>query len=83
MQGRRVYPGPDGRLPGLAEGDFGKDADGLWFVRPPGCHVGTISSHTVVEHEDGTISVTPSILLDEPGVATWHGYLTAGVWITC
>lgn len=31
---------------------------------------------TITEHDDGTISVTPSIM--DPG--GWHGYLTRGVW---
>ncbi len=41
-------------------------------------------NHTVTEHEDGTISASPSILwgadygMGERGA--WHGYLERGVW---
>jgi hypothetical protein len=31
--------------------------------------------HTVTEHEDGTITVHPSIV-----TPTWHGWLDRGVW---
>jgi len=83
MQGRRVHLNEQGQL-SLAEGDYGKDAEGKWFVRPPGHHAGGIPHHDVVEHEDGTITVSPSILFegvhDEQG---WHGYLERGVWRTC
>lgn len=83
MQGRRVYPDDQGSLR-MAEGDYGKDGRGVWNVRPPGCHAGGIPKHEVTEHEDGTITVSPSILL-EPGNGEqgWHGYLEHGVWRTC
>ncbi len=84
MKGRRVYPDEDGHLR-LAEGDYGfSPKAGHWQVRPPGCHAGGIPEHQVVEHEDGTTTVSPSILLedvDEQGnPKTWHGYLEHGVW---
>ena len=40
----------------------------------------------VEEHEDGTISVTPSILVDghnEGEKTQRHGYLTRGIWTEC
>lgn len=82
MKGRRIYPDKDGNLR-LAEGDYGKDGRNVWVCRPPGCHAGDLSNHTVTEHEDGTITVSPSILLDEPGGPGWHGYLERGAWRTC
>lgn len=93
MQGRRVYPDAKGHLH-LAEGDYGFDPNaGCWEVRPPGCHAGSIREHTVTEHEDGTITVSPSILfydadeLGPRGIAerrtAWHGYLEHGVWREC
>lgn len=83
-QGRRVYPREDGHLY-LAEGDYGFDpAVGWWEVRPPGCHGGSIRNHQVTEHKDGTITVSPSIMLydfDKDGnTVQWHGYLERGVW---
>jgi hypothetical protein len=76
----RRYPNPDGTL-SLGDGDYGRDSDGAWLVRPPGQHAGSIPQHTVVEHEDGTISVSPSIKLnDENGEELWHGWLVKGEW---
>lgn len=74
----RKYPDEKGHLL-LSEGDYGKDSEGLWFCRPPGCHMGCLAKHNVIEHEDGTISVSPSILLDD-GEHKWHGYLEKGIW---
>lgn len=57
-----------------------------WMIcfpdRGAGDLMGNLSNHTVTEHQDGTITVTPSIL-------TWnrverrHGFLTKGVWEGC
>jgi hypothetical protein len=59
----------------------------LWFCRAPvESHTltGNLSHHTVTEHDDGTITVAPSILMkqgwngaDSPG---WHGFLERGTW---
>lgn len=82
MQGRRVYPNEDGQLL-LAEGDYGlDDRTRHWMARPPGNHTGDLSQHEVTEHDDGTISVSPSILIDD-GRNKWHGYLEKGVWREC
>ena len=56
---------------------------GEWFIYLPGCGAGRLSQHQVVEHEDGTISVTPSILMRGHNNGTpseRHGYLTRGIW---
>lgn len=82
MTGRRVYPDENGSLT-MREGDYGRDGTGVWFCRPPGMHMGSLEKHEVEEHEDRTITVSPSILLDEPGAGSWHGYLERGVWRSC
>ena len=85
MIGARIYPDAEGRLR-LAEGDYGKGADGIWYARPPGVPMRSSENHEVTEHEDGTISVSPSILVQEEfGVHTvsWHGFLEHGVWRSC
>lgn len=59
---------------------------GVWYLYLPGCGLGNLSNHTVVEHEDGTISVTPSIRVQghESGIVTEkHGHLTHGEWKDC
>lgn len=77
--GRRKYPDADGTLR-LAEGEYGKDPrDGVWYARPPGQHLGSLANHDVTEHEDGTISVSPSILIRGHD-GEWHGYIDRGVW---
>jgi hypothetical protein len=82
VRGRRVYPNAEGRL-FLSEGDYGKDADGWWNVRPPSSGAGFITGPKsgagdwqVTEHEDGTITASPSI-----DTGSWHGHLRAGVWV--
>ena len=61
------------------EGDYGQDKEGTWWVRAPGTLIaGPLLDHSILEHEDGTITVTPSILVDpSPG---YHGYLSNGGW---
>lgn len=52
-----------------------------WYVCDPQSRVGRLGDHSVVEHEDGTITVSPSIL--NAGGGTWHGFLEHGVWRSC
>jgi len=90
MKGRRVYLNNNNEL-WIAPGDYGKDERGHWMARPP-CGMGGVlteapdsgdlSLHEVVEHEDGTITVSPSILITQPPLPEWHGFLERGVWRT-
>jgi hypothetical protein len=63
--------------------------DGVWGFCSPIGGIGTLMSHTVREHEDGTITVAPgdgssnSILFTEGGGRTWHGYIERGLWKEC
>jgi hypothetical protein len=108
MQGRRVPDSVFGESGGGWEtwrdsqpGDYmkvlrelgGKDT---WYIRDPNARAGALRSHTVTEHEDGTITARPSILddwdgnLQEAGIVSikrapgahegWHGWLERGVW---
>lgn len=68
----------------LEPGEYGKcSVDGEWYGIPPGNPhlLAGLRNHTVEEHEDGTISVTPSILvrLQHRGLE-WHGYIEHGYW---
>jgi hypothetical protein len=78
VEGKRIYPDEDGHL-FLAEGEYGQHRNGTWYARPFGCHAGNLAAHEVTEHEDGTITVSPSILITSHD-ATWHGYLERGMW---
>lgn len=78
MIGRRV-PDGDG-CPPLAPGDYGRHEAGFWVVCTPNGHAGNLSKHTVTEHEDGTITVAPSILVSDDTGELYHGFLQRGVW---
>lgn len=73
--GRRL---PDGDSQIFAPGDYGRDSAGRWQVRPPRGHLGTLDDHMVTEHENGTITVSPSIL-SEPATEG-HWLLERGIW---
>ena len=65
----------------LQSGEYGKSPDGWFFSPPTETHIGVggLGKHTITEHEDGTITVSPSILF-QSHKGTWHGYLERGVW---
>ena len=66
----------------LEQGEYGVNLDGVWFMRPPapGFGVGSLKNHEIIEHEDRTITVSPSILVYGHDNKQWHGYLERGVW---
>lgn len=66
----------------LEAGEYGRGPDGEWYGMPPGTDLlAGLAKHTVVEHEDGTITVSPSILVSRPHTNDrWHGFLERGVW---
>lgn len=69
------------RLYAKAQTDTGEPR---WHFWCPGCDDvhGITSAWTVVEHDDGTLTVDPSILVTRPGDDGYrcHSYLRAGVW---
>lgn len=75
----RIEPREDGHLY-LPDADcYGKDRDGMWYFRLKGYHSGTFQgTHEVAEHDDGTITVSPSIVGNG-----FHGYLERGIWRDC
>lgn len=84
MQGRRIDLTEE--EPVLIEpGDYGKDQSGHWFCKVPATGFGMagLGLHQIVEHEDGTITVSPSILATGHFGKQWHGYLEHGVWREC
>jgi len=80
--------------PLLQPGEYARHSNGQWFACTPNGHMANLSLHNVVEHEDGTITVEPSVAVSYPGGGTdsgisvkspqgiqlWHGYLQAGAW---
>lgn len=70
----------------LQPGQYGKWArDGNWYAVPPGqpALLANLARHDVTEHEDGTITVSPSILVQAGALGTWHGFLERGIWREC
>jgi hypothetical protein len=68
----------------MEPGDYGRarpdSKSSLWFCCTPSGDHGNLALHKVVEHEDGTITVTPSIRVAAGDVERWRGYLERGVW---
>jgi hypothetical protein len=57
---------------------------GMWWLYLPGGGVGNLSNHDVQEHEDGTITVSPSILITSTRAdRRRHGFLKRGIWEPC
>jgi len=87
MHGRRIDATPetfDDLVLHTAEpGDYWMVDGNWWAICPcPGRLIANLAKHQVAEHEDGTITVSPSILVNG-GVnrgAQWHGFLERGVW---
>lgn len=86
--GRRLCCEPFGH-PSLScePGDYWESHEGWWYAITPNGLYANLKGHAVTEHEDKTISVTPSIRVrghDAAGLkdVLWHGYLERGVWRT-
>ncbi len=84
MKGTLVEYSGEGPLP--AAGSYWNQ-EGVWYCVTPNGAYGCLKNHVVFEHGDGSISVTPSILvtaiLDGGEKQIWHGYLTNGEWREC
>ena len=63
-------------------GSIWKAPSGVWYCHAPGDkgYSGNLAQHEVTEHEDGTITVSPSILITNPRDGQWHGFLERGEW---
>jgi hypothetical protein len=78
VRGRRV---PWSEFGPSALGAYAFGPDGAWHAITPNGHGANLSLHDVVEYEDGTITVAPSIKVSHHGgEELWHGYLERGVW---
>jgi hypothetical protein len=84
MQGKRHDLTPE--YEALEPGEYGKHYEnGMWYCRAPQfggfyAGMGNLSAHEIIEHEDGTITVSPSILITGHHDKQWHGYLEGGIW---
>lgn len=87
MIGQRLADGYDETQP-IPNGAYWIDWQGRWSVKTPNGRIGALDDHTVEQHSDGTITVSPSILVEERPLADrtlpgFHGYLEHGVWRSC
>jgi Family of unknown function (DUF6527) len=84
VQGRRLSDNfaqsPGFTWDSVNPGDYWKRTfDGSWFLCAPSGEAGGVDYRWIVtEHEDGTITVHPSIWFNKP--TGWHGFLERGVW---
>jgi hypothetical protein len=83
VKGRRLPDGFDDRpeftWAEVLPGDYWKRRDGSFYLNSPDGEHGAVNERwTVIEHEDGTITVSPSIWFNTP--RGWHGFLKAGIW---
>lgn len=88
MQGIRLVKieGEEDFLLRIAEtpGAYGSANGRDWFCTTPNGLFGNISAHKVEEHDDGTVTVSPSILVTQGHKGLeWHGFLVRGVWRSC
>lgn len=72
-------------LTNLNPGEYTKH-NGIWYFAAANWGIANLASHKAIEHENGAITVEPSILIkyydyDSNCDAIWHGYLTNGVTI--
>jgi hypothetical protein len=87
VTGRRLpnVEKPADDFPAMEPGDYVRYRE-TWFVVTPNGHAGNLRRHRVTEHEDGTITVAPSILVSavmpesHESIELWHGFLERGVW---
>jgi hypothetical protein len=76
MKGERVW-NVEPHL--LKPGQYTKWSGEYYAVPPDTALLAGLRAHKIDEHPDGTITVSPSILVSQ-GDQSWHGYLEKGVW---
>lgn len=68
----------------LNPGDYCRTSlEDRWIMMAPNGDLGCLSPkvHKITEHEDGTITVSPSIQFHTG--KKWHGFLEQGIWREC
>lgn len=87
MKGRRITSEEAADLRNVKPGDYWSDPSGVWYAACPMpldedglvTALALLAGHRVTEHEDGTITVSPSILC-RGGGQEYHGWLEHGEW---
>lgn len=86
-QGQRLPDGSDWSST-TPNGAYWKSChDMKWDALTPNGLLANLRGHEVVEHDDGTITVSPSIEVNRgranPHVGYFHGFIERGVWREC
>jgi len=66
-----------------AEICYWKHEGDVWFIHFPECGYGNLRNHKIEEHEDGSITVSPSIRMmghKDGKPMERHGFLVRGRW---
>jgi hypothetical protein len=79
-QGRRRHE--DTKPWELEAGDYTVRDGVAWVCLPSGVGPSRLKGWDLIEHDDGTITISPSIL-DSGTPNGWHGFLERGVWRSC
>ena len=67
----------------IRNGDYWVNRQG-WAAKTPNGLFVNLSKHTVAELENGTITASPSILVNGGADGlSWHGFLECGEWREC
>jgi hypothetical protein len=61
-------------------GEYWRNGDRWCGITPRFDHYVDVTTWTVTEHDDGTITVSPSIFGNKDRPSAWHGFLERGVW---
>lgn len=81
-QGRRVPP--ETKPWELEPGDYMVCAGVAWVRLPDGFGPCRLEGWSLTEHDDGTITVSPSIqAIPADGSPGWHGWLERGAFRAC
>ena len=96
IAGKRVWPNANGFLDAKEidqAASYGRATNprvanrptGWWQVTTPDGLTGSLnpSIHQITEHEDGTITVSPSLDMSDRVPGGWHGWLENGVFRSC
>lgn len=84
MQGKRIYTDAEGNYPyEQIEPGVYFFWEGAWRAITPNGLSANLSAHEVKEELDKTITVGPSIAVNNGQDTTWHGFLEHGVWREC
>ena len=80
MVGRRRPDGNPDYVTDKQPGDYWRHTDGAWRAITPNGMPVNLRDHPVDEHEDGTITVTPSIQQIASSRQRYEGFLARGAW---